>query len=214
MQTIACPYWCRETFLGDVLAAELLAHACGADRRFVTSRIGSAETARHDPGHRISQVTREIGPLAALFRGRIRSSVPAALDAIGMRDFAVGEIELELAAHGDGAFFAPHVDTQLASSHSDRGPRVLSAVYYFHALPQRFSGGALRLHPFHPEPGNDDPVDIEPVHDRLVVFPSSARHEVRLVSCPGIAFADWRFALNCWVRKASDDPGAVPEPEA
>lgn len=213
MPAIACPYWCQDAFLGAPLAAGLLAHARGADRRFVPSRIGSAETARHDPGHRISQVTREVGPLAAAFRARIRGSVPAALDAIGMRDFAVGEIELELAAHGDGAFFAPHVDTQLASSHSDRGPRMLSAVYYFHALPQRFSGGALRLHPFHPAPGEDDLVDIEPVHDRLVVFPSSARHEVRLVTCPGVAFADWRFALNCWVRKVSDDPGAALAPE-
>jgi len=214
MDAFACPYWCRETFLGRAMADDLLSHARASGGSFMPSRIGSAETARLDPGHRISQVTREIGPLAATFRGRIRRSVPAALDAIGMRDFTVGEIELEMAAHGDGAFFASHVDTQLASSHSDRGPRMLSAVYYFHTLPRRFSGGALRLHAYHSDPGPDGHVDIEPVHDRLIVFPSSARHEVLRVVCPGIGFDDWRFALNCWVRKASDDPGAVLEPEA
>jgi len=214
LDAIACPYWCREAFLGNAMADDLLAHARGQGRNFTPSRIGSAETARLDPTHRLSQVTREIGPLAATFRGRIRKSVPAALDAIGMRDFAIGEIELEMAAHGDGAFFAPHVDTQLASSHSDRGPRVLSAVYYFHALPRRFSGGALRLHPFHPSPGLDGHIDIEPIHDRLIVFPSSARHEVRRVICPGIGFDDWRFAVNCWVRKLSDDRDAALEPEA
>jgi SM-20-related protein len=35
--------------------------------------------------------------------------------------------------------------------------------------------------------------------DSLLVFPSSARHEVETISCPGGAFADSRFAVNIWL---------------
>ena len=42
-------------------------------------------------------------------------------------------------------------------------------------------------------------IEIEPTHDSLLVFPSSARHEVEMISCPDGAFGDSRFAVNIWL---------------
>ena len=42
-------------------------------------------------------------------------------------------------------------------------------------------------------------IEIEPAHDSLLAFPSSAHHEVETIACPGGAFADSRFALNIWL---------------
>lgn len=80
---------------------------------------------------------------------------------------------------------------------------MLSAVYYFHALPKGFSGGQLRLFRFgadHTAAQSElaNHVDLEPVRNSLIAFPSWAYHEVRPVSCPSGDFADFRFALNCW----------------
>ena len=81
--------------------------------------------------------------------------------------------------------------------------RIISAVYYFHCMPKGFSGGDLRLYRLGAdplgegkEPGNH--VDIEPVRNSMVAFPSWIMHEVRPVSCPSGDFRDYRFAVNCW----------------
>ena len=56
---------------------------------------------------------------------------------------------------------------------------------------------ALRLRLF--DLSGEQSIEIEPTHDSLLVFPSSARHEVEEISCPGGAFADSRFAINIWL---------------
>ena len=86
--------------------------------------------------------------------------------------------------------------------------RLLSAVYYFHREPKRFTGGQLRLHrstpdddPSDPEPIRNpaDQIDIEPKRNSLLVFPSWASHEVLPVDCPSSRFEDHRFAVNIWL---------------
>ena len=74
---------------------------------------------------------------------------------------------------------------------------MVSAVYYFHRQPRGFSGGQLAIYPI----DAGDAATIEPMHDRLVVFPSFAPHEVLPVTVPGNAFADARFSINCWLRR-------------
>jgi SM-20-related protein len=49
------------------------------------------------------------------------------------------------------------------------------------------------------DPAGQTFIDIEPVHNSLLVFPSWAPHEVMPVSCPSQRFMDSRFAINCWV---------------
>ena len=115
--------------------------------------------------------------------------------------FEVSQVELELMAHGDGAFYKRHLDTQTGGDARSR--RLVSGVYYFNHRPKAFSGGALRLYAI----GDDDRfIVIEPVHNSLLVFPSWAPHEVMPVSCPSKAFVDSRFAVNCWLRRKTSSP--------
>jgi SM-20-related protein len=101
-------------------------------------------------------------------------------------------------AHGDGAFFTEHRDT-VVEGQKVIIRRIISAVYYFHRLPKSFSGGVLRIYPLAGREKSDAFVDIEPVNDTLIFFPSRFPHEVLPVSCPSGQFEDSRFAINCWV---------------
>ena len=110
-------------------------------------------------------------------------------------------------AHNDGAFYKRHIDTQTASERD--AIRVLSGVYYFHAEPKAFTGGALRLYAIG-DPDKKTFVDIEPAHDSLLAFPSWAPHEVRPISCPSKRFTDSRFAINCWMYRERLNTGTEP----
>jgi len=147
---------------------------------------------------RRAMVMRKLGPSGPALEARIAALVPSWIEALRVTPFAVSEIELELAAHNDGAHFVRHIDTY-ATGVQARGDRMLSAVYYFHGEPKAFSGGALRLHRIGAAEGDTSGADIAPEQNSLVVFPSWGPHEVLPVSCPSGAFADSRFAVNCWV---------------
>ena len=131
-----------------------------------------------------------------MLRARALELAPDLIAGLRLTPFEISKVELELVAHGDGAFYARHIDT--AMSGSAEHVRVLSAVYYLHRQPRAFDGGALRLYAI----GDDSRfVDVEPASNTLVAFPSWAPHEVRPVSCPSGRFGDSRFAVNIWLRK-------------
>ena len=160
-----------------------------------------------DPTLRVAMTTRKLGPLQSVLEDRMRAALPALSAATGTKGEATS-IELELAAHGDGAHYTAHLDVSYGQDRVALGAkpgedRVLSAVYYFYRQPKRFTGGDLRLYRFGARPktgevAHSDFVDLEPLENSIAVFPSWVLHEVRPVHCPGNAFADHRFALNCW----------------
>jgi Rps23 Pro-64 3,4-dihydroxylase Tpa1-like proline 4-hydroxylase len=169
--------------------------------RFKTARV----IAGIDPSLRIAETLRDLGPLRPLLEARLRAMLPEIFRNSGVRPFEVEYIELEIAAHGDGAFFTRHTDIPfgpdrkpLGGDSSGRQDRLLSGVYYYHREPKAFSGGALRLYRFGGGEGPDDRVDVEPKQNSLLVFPSWAIHEVMRVECPSRAFEDYRFAVNAW----------------
>jgi Rps23 Pro-64 3,4-dihydroxylase Tpa1-like proline 4-hydroxylase len=192
------PYLIEDGFLSGAELAELLDWSLANEARFKDARIGDG---RIDPRARIALTLRDLGPLAELFRERISAAVPGMIAGLRVTPFEISDIELQLAAHNDGAHFAFHADTYVGAPRSERGDRVLSGVYYFHREPKAFSGGDLTLHRFLANQG-DAGIDIEPAQNRLVAFPSWAAHEVRPVSVPSRAFADSRFAVNCWIYRA------------
>src|SRR5262249_19066174 len=102
-------------------------------------------------------------------------------------------------AHGDGAFFARHIDTLMHRR------RVISAVYYFFSLPKAFSGGVLRLHSMAATGQEGTYVDIPPDYDTLVFFQSTFPHEVLPVKSPSGVFLDSRFAINIWIYESADN---------
>lgn len=163
-----------------------------------------------DPERRIAEKLLDLGPAAAPVEARLRALLPEIFARTGTRPFELEHLELEIAAHGHGAFFVRHLDIPVGPGRKPLGgikgeghDRLISAVYYYHREPKGFAGGALRLFRFGSgadggDGVSDDHVDVEPAQNSLVVFPSWAAHEVRPVSCPSGRFEDHRFAINAW----------------
>lgn len=200
-ETLA-PYRIVRGFLGEDLVEQLLAHAQAHRDRFTPAKVGYKEATRVDEQIRSSAVLRDLGPLADLLTARFRAIADWAAAEMKISPFSADHLEIQLVAHGDGAFFGRHIDTHMHPPSASK-TRILTGVYYFHAVPKRFTGGALRLYPLVHKPGMDQPYqDIEVERDMLLLFPSWAPHEVRPVACPSGVFADYRFAINCWYCKA------------
>lgn len=193
------PHLRSADFLAPAEHAALLDWAVAGAARFTPAGLAGN---RVDLAVRNALTLRDLGPHHAVLEARVRAAVPGWIAALRVTPFAISEVELELAAHNDGAHFTLHSDTYTRDQRA-RGDRMLSAVYYFHREPQGFSGGCLRLHRIGAQVG-DMGIDVPPAQNSLVVFPSWAPHEVLPVSCPSHAFADSRFAVNCWVYRARD----------
>jgi len=189
------PFRVVPDFLPGAVADALLAHARDREAEFTPTRTGTKQIEREV---RISASTRNLGAFRDLLERRIFENLPHWIAQLGLQEMAAATgLETELVAHGDGAFYRRHIDTQTSDYAASERIRVLSGVYYVHATPKAFSGGALRLHAI----GSEDFADIEPTHNTMLVFPSWALHEVLPVSVPSRRFSDSRFAVNCWLHK-------------
>jgi SM-20-related protein len=190
------PHLVLHDFLDEDTVAGLLDYALSHQAEFAPARLRSKKV---DPSIRVSTSTRKLGRYHAILTNKILAMVPGVAARLQVTSVKAPDLEIELVAHGDGAFYKRHIDTGTGSYEHANHIRVLSGVYYFYAAPKAFSGGALRLHAMG---GNKDRnfVDIEPVRNSLLIFPSWAPHEVMPVSCPSQRFIDSRFAINCWVR--------------
>ena len=209
------PYARIFDFLSEDEHRQLLDWALSIRDRFSPATVSKGRPRREyrvDPERRIGLTTRKLGPIEALLRERLLGALPELMDRTGTVGPPPTSLELELAAHADGAYYRPHIDIPVGAARQPIGAnpgedRVVSAVYYFHGEPKGFSGGELRLYPFGPTPPSDQPrpanhIELEPVRNSLVAFPSWVPHEVRPVRVPSGKFEDYRFALNCWYCRA------------
>ena len=146
-----------------------------------------------DRTHRVSRKLMNIDEPKKELCPKLEDLLPVIFDKLGYKPFIPSQIEMELVAHGDGAFFARHNDIFTGPDQKGRGSRAISAVYYFHGLPKAFSGGILRLHSLAASGKQGTFADIAPDRDTLVFFPSFFPHEVLPVKCTGGQFL--RFAL-------------------
>ena len=172
----------------------------------VTNALGDRE-GRVDPKSRRALTIEGLGPFEPMLRRVFDDALPEIVAQTGTT-LSQPSFEFSFAAHGDGAFFAPHLDVSIGQKREPVSDvpgqdRILSAVYYFHRDPKAFSGGALRLFRFGANPydarlDEEQHIDLEPIDNSLVAFPSTVFHEVRPVRCPTTDFADYRFSLNCW----------------
>ena len=182
-------------WLGETESESLLAYALAAEARFVPTKLNDHGTGHLDRIVRESRVLRDLGDFADPLRKKALALQSGLETAFDMTHTPPNSTQIELVAHGDGAFYRPHIDTFTGDEYMSGGRRRLTMVYYFHRLPRCFSGGQLRLFDL----GGNQTIDIEPTHDSLLVFPSAARHEVERISCPDAGFADGRFAVNIWL---------------
>jgi Rps23 Pro-64 3,4-dihydroxylase Tpa1-like proline 4-hydroxylase len=185
-------------FLGDELTERLLALASAHQQAFLPTRVGR-KPGRVDVDIRVSRVLRDFGALKDELKARFEGIREQAMADLHLSPFELVSMEMELVAHGDGAFYAPHIDTHMDASDAET-LRILTGVYYFHALPKGFTGGEIRLHSILPPEQGGSFIDIEPARDTLLLFPSWAPHEVRPISSPSGAIEHSRFAINCWYR--------------
>ncbi|MBC2664975.1 2OG-Fe(II) oxygenase [Novosphingobium flavum] len=190
-----------DDFLPGDLHGALLAYALAGEERFVPSLIAGENQGGYASDRRVAWYHEDhLGPLSEPFRAAITERLDELFPLVGMQPFPVARYELEMAAHRDGSYFKPHIDTLTQDRRkSSATDRVVSIVYYLHGRPRRFSGGNLALYPF----SREAPVEIEPHDNRLIAFPAISLHEVRPVSAPE-DFAGARFAVNCWLHRARD----------
>ena len=189
------PHRILRNWLGQTQAARLLAYGLAAEARFAPTRLNDHGTGRLDAVVRQSCVLKDLGTFAGPLRRKALALQAGLETAFGMPHAPANSTQMEMVAHGDGAFYRPHTDTYAGDEYTPLGRRRMTMVYYLHRKPQAFPGGRLRLFDL----GGDQSIEIEPTHDSLLVFPSSATHEVETISCPGNAFADARFAVNIWL---------------
>ncbi len=187
-------------FLPPALLRALLDHARDAEGSFMPTEVVRSGQITVSPAVRLSaQCSQGLGPHEPAFTAAILARLDCIFAETGIGRFADPELELELVAHGDGAFYARHHDTHTHGDHAlVTSDRLISAVFYFFREPQGFSGGELAIYPFL---GGDPCAIIAPLQNRLVVFPAHAPHEVQPVHCPSDTFANSRFAINCWLRR-------------
>ena len=188
------------------MVARLLEFAANNRSAFGQSSVSGSEAAdRIDPSIRISHCMKPVTEIEPMVEARVGEALGDVFAALGCASFTPSMFEVEMVAHGDGAFFRRHIDTFTGSAdtagESRRAARVVSMVYYFCATPARFSGGQLRLHSLAATGDPGTYVDIEPVNDTALFFPSWFPHEVLPVVCESGRFMDSRFAINCWVYK-------------
>ena len=188
------PHGVVRDWLGEQFVERLLIYAQSNEHLFKESRVASN---RIDSTRRISRRLDDLGDLKQELRAKVRELLPTMLETLGSKPFDP-TFELELVAHGDGAFFARHLDTITGPEYLN-SRRTISAVYYFYRLPKAFSGGVLRLHSLAASGKQGTFVDIPPDYDTLVFFPSMFPHEVLPIKSPSGKFIDSRFAINCWI---------------
>ena len=195
----------------DFLPAEelrnLLDWVLSNEGSFTAATVRSGNDQVINPDRRIALTSGKLGPIRPLLRERMLEALPTLMEKTGAKGPAPTTLEIELAAHGDGAHFRPHTDLPIGEARQRRtidDDRVLSAVLYFYGEPKGFSGGELRLFKLGVDPdtaGKGDFLEIQPLQNSLVVFHSWVRHEVRPVAVPSQAFRDYRFAANIWFRR-------------
>lgn len=203
-KSIMPPHLVLRDFLDEATVGGLLDYAQAHQSDFAPTKLGSKAV---NPSFRVSVGLSDLGKYRQALKTRILDLVPRLIAELQVTPFESPKLETELVAHGDGAFYKRHIDTQTARYDDISQIRVLSGVYYFHAEPRGFEGGALRLFAIGADPAPY--IDIEPVRNSFLVFPSWAPHEVRPVICPSHKFIDSRFAINCWIHRpkpaVSDD---------
>jgi Rps23 Pro-64 3,4-dihydroxylase Tpa1-like proline 4-hydroxylase len=202
-QTLVARCVVLDEFLAPQELAELTRFTMEHESDFQASEVLSptAEKGVVNYDHRRSRVLLDLGPHQDRILERIKAVLPSVLEKLGMEEFAIGAVEAQITASGDGDFFHFHSDN--GANHVSA--RHLTFVYFFHGEPKQFEGGELRIHDARLEGGQyvsgGSYQKIAPQQNQIVFFPCELMHEVTAVKCPSGLFADSRFTLNGWLRQ-------------
>ena len=195
-----------DNFLGHYEHADMLAYAAEHEADFQAATVNN-----RNHSARTNMVILDFAAAAhsTLIRNRLLTWMPQLWRLLNMEPFPVNQVESQLTVSGDGHYYRAHVDSDSASNLD----RVLTCIYYFSRQPQQFSGGGLRIYDSLVGGGERQQAEtfmqIEPVANRMVVFPSDSFHELLPIRCPSGAFLDSRFAITNWIWRSRE-----PQPRA
>ncbi|MCA1904514.1 MAG: 2OG-Fe(II) oxygenase [Cyanobacteria bacterium KgW148] len=196
-EVIPSAYAQIENFLAPQQWQELLSFVLGQEANFVPT-----STSTGDADYRKSKILYNFPQFSQLMIQRVTQIFPHVLTYLKEPEFRVSTIECQLTMHNDGNYYRVHND----NGSPDCANRVLTYVYYFYREPKGFRGGELRLYNMKTENGYlvaaDSYQDIQPLNNSIVFFLSGIMHEVLPISCPSKLFADSRFTINGWLRRA------------
>jgi SM-20-related protein len=201
--TVPATFTILDEFLAPQELRAILSHIEKHERRFEASGIvPDGEGDDTDPEYRRSRVLYELGEHRGVVVRRVKAYLPHILRKLRTQPFKVASAEAQITASNDGDFFHAHSD----NAQKPIRKRVLTFVYYCHREPKAFTGGELRIYDSQRVNGTWQRLaryrTITPEQNRLVAFPSFLMHEVMPVVCPSRKFADSRFTLNGWLRRA------------
>jgi SM-20-related protein len=193
------PVFVQRNFFDTAIAGALCDYAFANATAFQPTRIGPKGHGRDDPKRRISLGSKDLGPFKPILEQAVIAHLPRIFTGLSIAPLEPRKLEIEMIAHGDGAFYGRHID--LNPRRESETIRALSGVYYFHTEPKAFTGGQLRLYPS-ATGAVDRYFDVEPEHNSFAVFPSWLMHEVMPVQNPSGRFEESRFSINCWIHVA------------
>ena len=205
-----CPHIIVRDFLGRQTIHKLLRHVARMQASFTPALVYREQIrgAIADVNVRACVRLVPIAPFQEIIEPRILNVLSVALPKLGLFEREAMVAEFEFCAYGEGGLYKPHHDVKPKGK-----PRIASCVYYFLRDPPGFTGGELRLYPWprlNPGDAQKHPsVDVMPVSDSLVIFPSALRHEVRPVTSPSGDWEDRRFTINCWAYRSHLKTAAV-----
>jgi hypothetical protein len=192
-----------DEFLAPSEVEELMRFALDHEAEFQASEVISPTSERGivNYDHRRSRVLMNLGRYEELMLARIKAVLPDVLEKLGMPEFNISSVEMQVTASNDGDFFHFHSDNGEDRVFS----RHLTFVYFFHHEPRAFEGGELRIHDTHLEDGvyvsDGSYQSMTPRQNQIVFFPCELMHEITPVKCKSRSFADSRFTLNGWFRR-------------
>lgn len=181
----------------------LYRHACEIEGRFRHARISSGDHP-YDPDKRETLLAWDFEGKRQHFLDFVEHNLERFQDALGFPRFTAERYEIKLTNHLDGGFFNTHRDNHNAPNAPGRA---LTWLYYFSALPPRFSGGELFIldsNPTRQQASASFFTKVKPRPNRFVAFPSWYYHAVGPTRVPGNRFADGRFAISGHVHKPAD----------
>ncbi len=190
-------YLIIDDFLGHDEHRDMLAFAMNHEDQFEAGTVVG-----HETPHRKNQVILSFAETAhaKLLSNRLLTWLPMLTEELQMELFPVRFVESQLTASNDGHYYRVHCDT--GADEADF--RAITCVYYFFREPRPFNGGTLRLYDSINQGDRREASgsyrEIEAVSNRLVVFPSSAHHELMRIRCPSGKFGDSRFAITNWIQ--------------
>ncbi len=124
------------------------------------------------------------------FKELFFTNLPFFCTSLGINEFEMGNIQIQITAHNDGDYYLWHKD----KSGENVKNRMITFVYYFNAEPKAFTGGELVIYP-----PDSLPIILQPEINTMVLFDPVLLHEVKPVSCPGKIFENSRFTLTGWI---------------